>query len=274
MEELLFGPAGIPHAAKSGDMLGAIKKIKELGLDCMEIEFTYGVWMKRELALKVGEAREREKIALTVHAPYYINLNSKEKQKVGASRARILQSAEMGFLCGAKSLTFHAAFYMGKSPKEAMDAVEAQLNKILEEMHKKGIKITLAPETTGKASQFGTLEELQELAGRMNGVRFCLDFSHLHARANGLFRKKEDLEKTVDGIEKKYLHGLHMHVSGINYSAKGERNHLNLQDAGNDFNYKWLMEVLKEKRVSGTIACESPNLEEDAMLLKKYYKSI
>ena len=158
-----------------------------------------------------------------------------------------------------------------------MKSVEDAVNDILAGMEKQKMRIRLAPETTGKGSQFGSLSETLELCRRIPEIMPMVDFSHLHARENGRFKNRQDFLEVINEIKKsnrKFLENLQMHVSGINFSAKGERNHMNLQERGNSFNYKWLLEALHGENASGCIICESPNLEEDALLMKKYWEGL
>ncbi len=274
---MLFGTAGVPHSSGGPDSISGIERIASLQLDAMELEFVRGVHMGGETAEHVGKAAQENNVMLRVHAPYFINLNSAEKEKIEASKKRILESARIGELCGARIVTFHPAYYGGSGGKECMRAVENALNDILAGMGKQKMRIRLAPETTGKGSQFGSLTETLELCRRVPEIVPMVDFSHLHARENGRFKAKKDFAEAINEIrqaDRKFLENLQMHVSGINFSAKGERNHMNLQDSGNSFNYKWLLEALHEAQASGCIICESPNLEEDALLMKKYWESL
>ena len=68
------------------------------------------------------------------------------------------------------------------------------------------------------------------------------------------------------------LDNFHAHIAGIEYSSKGERKHLNLEES--DFNYKDLLKAFKNFGVKGVVVCESPNIEDDAKLLKDYYLSL
>ncbi|MBU0662052.1 TIM barrel protein [Candidatus Micrarchaeota archaeon] len=272
--KLLFGTAGVPHSAKGTDSVSGVNAVRELGLDAMELEFVHGVRMSAETARAVRTAAEENNVMLSVHAPYYINLNSKEKDKIEASKKRIFESARIGALAGAKKVTFHPAFYQGMDREKTMDNVVNAMEEILAELGKEKIKITLAPETTGKGSQFGSLEETLELCSRVRGVEPMIDFSHLHARGNGALKTAGDFEAVLEkigGENKKFLNNLQMHVSGINYGEKGERNHLNLEDS--DFRYKLLIGALTKFDVSGIVICESPNIEGDALLMQKYYSS-
>ncbi|MFH1224507.1 MAG: TIM barrel protein [Candidatus Diapherotrites archaeon] len=273
--KILFGTAGAPHSAKGRGSAEAIARVRSLGLGAMELEFVYGVHMGKAAAEEVRRAAEKNNIVLSVHAPYYINLNSKEKAKIEASKKRILDSARIGALAGARKVTFHPAFYGGMEKGEALGNVVRALEEIIEEMRKEKIKITLAPETTGKGSQLGSLEETLELCERVKGLEPMIDFAHLHARGNGCMKTEKDFEHVLQNIasaDKKFLQNLQMHVSGINYSQKGERNHLNLEDS--DFKYKAMLSALKGFGVSGVVICESPNLEGDALLMQKYYTGL
>lgn len=268
--ELLFGTAGVPHSAKGRDSASGIERVGELGLGAMELEFVRGVNMGRETAKLVGKAGRKNAVALSVHAPYYINLNSEEKSKREASRKRIMDSARIGEVCGAEIVTFHPAYYGKSSGKSTMKAVEEALGDLLEGM--RGMKIRLAPETTGKGSQFGSLDETLELCRRLKEIEPMVDWAHLHARGNGCLKNAGDFGAEIRKIPGKFLKRLHMHVSGINYSAKGERNHLNMKES--DFNYIAMLEALEKNDVKGIVISESPNLEQDALLMKEYYGKI
>jgi deoxyribonuclease-4 len=274
--KLFFGTAGMPHSTSPPSTLHAISRLKELGLEGMELEFVHSVNLTEQSAGLVKAAAEKNGINLTCHGSYYINLNSLDKAIVGASRSRIVQAAKIASLAGAVSVTFHAAFYLKDSPKDVFAKVKHEIERINQEMNAKNIRITLRPETTGKATQFGSLEELLELSSQIDNVLPCIDFSHLHARTNGKMNSYEEfrgiLEQSEKVLGKEFLKNLHCHVSGIEYSAKGERNHLVLSES--DFKYKELLRALKEFDCKGIIVCESPNIEDDALLMQKTYSEL
>ena len=273
-QKMLFGTAGIPISSKKRDSVNGIKRVKELGLEAMELEFVRGVNMGKETAGLVKKAAEKEEIMLSVHAPYYINLNSKEEAKVKASKKRIMDSAYIGELCNAKIVTFHPAYFQKMDEKHVLEKVADVLNEMTEEIEKKGWKIKLAPETTGKASQLGSLKETIALCKKVKGMLPMIDWSHLHARDNGRFKSEKDFEKAIEEIPENYRKFLYMHASGIRFGAKGERNHLEMEDEENSFNYKWFLKALFKEKVSGRIICESPNIERDALLMQKYWKKL
>lgn len=277
MAGIIFGTAGIPHSAKERSSVSGIARVRELSLQAMELEFVYGVRMKEAEAEKVNSARERNKISLSVHAPFYINLNSKEKAKIKTSQERILHSARIGKICGAGIVVFHPAFYGGMEKEQVYENVKKALDELSAVMKKEKNPVRLGMETTGKGSQFGTVKEICSLSKEVPGIFPVIDFSHLHARSNGGLKTQDDFGKILSEIKKAdkgFLDGLHMHASGIKYSDKGERNHLTMQEKENDFDYRLMLKALHKFKVSGTVICESPNLETDALLMQKFYMQL
>jgi deoxyribonuclease-4 len=274
-EKLIFGTAGVPRSTKASNSVAGIGRVREVGLDCMELEFVQGVRMSEKGAVNVQEAARRENIALSVHAPYYINLNSPEEEKLKASMERIYQAARIGSLCGAESIVLHAAFYQKSSKEAAYKNVSKALGELAGQFRDEGIAAVLRPETMGKRAQFGTLEEVLALSEEIEGVMPCLDFSHIHAREgkeNSYPEFTAILSKVEETLGKEGLENMHMHVSGIEYDRNGEKRHLTLKES--DFNYPELLKALKEFDVKGLVICESPIMEEDALLLKKTYMEV
>jgi deoxyribonuclease-4 len=276
VSELLFGTGGVPVSAQSRSTEAGIERIAELGLGCMEVEFVQGVRMSPEVAVSVGELAARKNIVLTAHGPYFVNLNAAEPQKVHMSKERILQTARIAALFGARSITFHAAFYLKNTPAETYATVKRHLEEIVNILRNEGNKVTISPEVTGKPSQFGTLEEIFQLGSEIEGVVPCIDFSHWHARTGKANSYQEFLD-ILDQIEGKLgrqaLDNMHIHLSGIAYGKKGEIKHLMLPDS--DFRYSELLKALKERKAKGVVICESvPYLEQDALLLQQTYREL
>ena len=113
MKEILFGTAGIPLSSNPRTTADGIKHVRKLGLGAMELEFVRSVNISKEKAPEIRKAAEENDVVLTCHAPYFINLNSLEEQKIKASIERILNSARIANLCGGYSVCFHAGLYMG-----------------------------------------------------------------------------------------------------------------------------------------------------------------
>lgn len=271
MSKLNFLTAGIPTISNS--TISGLHDIIKLKLDGMELEYVRGVRLNKELAREIKKIKEENGLVLTAHGPYYINLNATEEEKIKNSYRHILETAEQAYNSGAFSCTFHAGFYLNKSKEQTYKTIKKHLEKIVEEVKSRNYKIWIRPETTGKETQFGNIDEIISLSQEIDQVLPCIDFAHIHARYNGKYNTKKEFENLLNRIEsdlgRQALENMHIHLSGINYTEKGEKNHLNLQDS--DMNYKELLTILKEYNVKGALVSESPNIEKDALLMKKYY---
>jgi len=274
-EGLLFGTAGIPISAKTRSAQAGIERVQELGLGCMEVEFVQGVKMRPETARAAGEFAAERRVSLSAHAPYFVNLNAREPEKVAASRERILQTARMTSVLGGRSIVLHAGYYLGDLPSTAHAAMRENLGQVLAQLRNEGNGVTVRPEIMGRASQFGTLEEVLQLCAEVEGLAPAIDFAHLHARSgrdNTYDEFAAILRKVEGALGREALDDIHIHVSGIEYGTKGERRHLVFADS--DFRYTDLLRALKDFGVRGLVICESPNLEEDALLLQEAYRSL
>ena len=275
MAGLLFGTAGVPHSAGTPSTIDGIKRIAELGLGCMEIEFVQGVRMSEAGARLVAEMAARTGVKLSAHAPYFINFNAHELEKIKASQERLLKTARIASLCGAENIVFHPAFYLGDSPEKAYNTVKKYLGETLTQLKEENNQVWIRPETMGKVSQFGTVEEILNLCIELDGLAPCIDFAHWHART-GEFNSYHEFASILLRIEEKLgraaLDNMHIHVSGIAYGGKGEIKHLNLKES--DFQYAELIKALKDYEAKGIVICESPNLEEDALLLQATYNTL
>lgn len=273
-KKLLFGTAGVPNTSSNPSTLAGIQQIARLGLDCLEIEFVKGIKMGSDLAQKIKEKALEHKVNLSVHAPYYVNLNASEEGKRLVSQERLLSSARMAEKCGAQSVVFHAGYYGSTGTREAFEAIKNGLKEIVSILKSERSPVILRPETMGKKSQFGSLEEILFLCREVDGILPCIDFSHIHARegkANTYSAFYRILRKIEKKLGRKALQHSHIHISGADYSEKGEMKHINLKDS--DFRYDDWIQALKDYGIEGMIICESPNLEQDALMLKKLYES-
>jgi deoxyribonuclease-4 len=272
---LLIGTAGVPPSAPQPSSIAGIKRIRALGLDCMEMAFVRSVNMGAETAAAVKRVATDHHVALSVHAPYYVNLNSADSDKIRASRERILKAARVGWNCGARDIVFHAGFYQGDSAEATYGRIRFHLLELSQQLRAEGCLVNLRPETTGKKSQFGDLDELLELSVEIEAVAPCVDFAHLHARSgrdNSYSEFVSQLTRIEKALGRTGLADMHVHVSGIEYGHRGERKHLMLEEA--DLEYEALLQALIDWNVGGRLVCESPDTEKDALLLQKTYRRL
>lgn len=274
-DKLLFGTAGIPIFAKGTDTISGIKAVRELGLDAMELEFVQSVNISKENAPKIKTAAEKENISLTCHAPYYINLNAADAAKLEASKKRLVKAAEMAWLCGAKSVAFHPGYYLGGSKETAYAKIKQQLKEVVNELKNIGCRIWVRPETTGKKTQFGSLAEILRLCTELEQVMPCIDYAHMHSRegrCNSYREFKEILIAVERELGKEALKNMHIQIAGVNYSEKGELKHLELE--ASDLKYREMVRSWKDFKIAGVVISESPNIERDALLVKKIYEQM
>lgn len=271
-KRLRFGNAGVPLSSVSRKIPDGIAKLKELGLDGLEIQFVRQVYLHEEQCAGIKRLAKKEDKTLTCHGSFYVNFSSKDKVKQKESMERIYQAGRIADKCGAKFVTFHPGYYQDTDPEDVYFTIKENLLQVKERLESEGCKIKLSPEITGKISQFGNLQELVRLSLEI-GTHICVDFAHLHAR-EGKVNSYSEFCNTLGLLEKELncLKNMHIHMAGINYGEKGERNHLNLKDS--DFKWKELMKAFKEFGVKGIVISESPNIEQDAMLMRDYYNGL
>ena len=272
MDKLYFLTAGVPLRAGNKGYEAGFQILDEMNLDGLELEFVRGVRISDKSREAVGTTDK----VITAHAPFYVNLNAREEEKVEASVQRIIETADVTNSLGGYSITFHAGFYLGQDAELVYNNIKSQIKIITDTLAESNNKIWIRPETTGKATQWGDLEEIVRLSKEFETVLPCVDFSHLHARYNGISNTYDEFCAIFDKIGTELgdyaIENFHAHIAGIEYGAKGEKKHLNLEES--DFNYKDLLKAFKKFDVKGAVICESPNIEDDAKLLKDYYLSL
>jgi deoxyribonuclease IV len=272
MEKLLFGISGLPigDGSQKFEYKTSISYLKSLGLDAMELAFVRSVNVSEKNKPGILKAKSENDFYLSAHGSYYVNLNADEPYTQELSMERIIKGATALKKVGGRSLIFHAGYYLNDSRSEAYKTILDNLKRL----PYFGVDYRL--ETTGKRTQSGSIEELVDICSEIDYCKLCIDFSHVHARGNGSLKNYEDFCRILLLVEEKLgisaLEDMHIHMAGINYGEKGEKNHLPFEES--DFNYKACLRALKDFNVKGCVVCESPLLEKDALLLKDYYSKL
>jgi len=249
--KIRIGPAG-------SDGLGPLKgveRVAQLGLECMEIAFTYGVRMKAADARAAGRLARSKRIRLSVHAPYYVNLAADDPAKRAAGKQRLMDACQRAHLLGAENVVFHAGFYQKKTARETFDRVLTAVDELQLAIQRNRWRVSLCPEVTGKTSQFGSLDELLKLK-KAAGCGLCVDFAHLYARDQG----RVDWPQLLARLPVR----LHGHFSDIAFGPQGERKHL---PVAADF-FEPLAAALIKRGAAATIICESPQPYPDAHMMQ------
>jgi len=273
-----FGTVGSPLGTpkKPGGSVGAIEFSKSIGLNTFELGWVQSVRVTEVTCAAIKKTADDQGLTLSVHAPYFINLNAMDEEWP-KSRKRLMDAAHYGNLAGATDIIFHPGSYFGNDPAQVLKLAIPRLKGCLDELRKAGNPVTIRPETMGKSAMLGSFEDTIEMSKAIKGVQPCLDFAHLHARpGDGTMNTVKEwtriLEAYQSSLGKEALKHLHIHLSGIEYGPKGERNHLPVAES--DLKLNFLFRVLREFGCAGRILCESPIMEEDALNMKKAWKKI
>jgi deoxyribonuclease-4 len=273
-----FGTVGSPISTpkKPGGSVGAVQHIKAMGLGALELGWVQSVRVSEETCAAIRQQVKETGVLLSIHAPYYINLNADFEEWPNARR-RLMAAAHYGNLAGATEIIFHPGSYSGKEPAEAMKLAIARLQDCVAELRREKNPVTLRPETMGRTGQLGTLEETLQMAKAILGVVPCVDFAHLHARTgNGSMNSYDEwmsaLKLYSKMLGKAALKNMSCHLSGIAYTERGEKNHLTMAES--DFKLEELFRALKDMDCGGRILSESPILEQDALLYQQTWQHL
>lgn len=277
-DPIRFGTVGAPQTTpKPGGTQLAIEHTRTLGLDHLEIAWVQSVRVTDAACAEIQATAEKYAVRLSIHAPYYINLNSQTDDLMRKSDERLLAAARKGFLAGAKDIVFHPGSYHNQPPEHVYERVREKLLEITEILRGEQVAVTLRPETLGKGAMFGSLDEVIQLGRDVPGVLPCVDFAHLHARtgANNTYDEFAAMLRAVEaGLGRAGLESMHIHLSGIEYGPKGEKNHIPLNEA--DMQYRALLQALVDFDVRGSVAVEAPEPFHvaDALTIQATYRRL
>ena len=273
-----FGTVGAPIGTpkKPGGSVGAIEFSKSLGLNAFELGWVQSVRVTEATCALIKQAGVDQGVSLSVHASYFFNLNALAEEWP-KSRKRLMDATHYGNLAGATDIIFHPGSYFGNPPAEVLKIAIPRLKGFMDEVRKAKNPVILRPETMGKSAMLGSFEDTLEMSKAIEGVEPCIDFAHLHARpGDGTMNTHDEWASLLKSYEKalgkKALKRLHIHLSGIEYGPKGEKNHLALGES--DLKINFLFQALKDFGCAGRILCESPIMEEDALNMKKAWMKI
>jgi len=275
-KEIRIGPAGNP-VDFNRPSLEAPEYIRSEGLNAYEYQGTHGVRIGEENAKKLGKNAQKFDIWVTIHGQYWINFASQKKDTREKSRERLFKAARIGELMGAHQVVFHPAYYSDRSEEGAMKLAVEGISEVAENLEEEGIDILLGPETSGKKSQLGSLEEIIKICQEVPRTAPTIDFAHIHARNNGTLNKKEDYLEVFEQIEDKlgleFMKNLHTHFTEIKYSEKGEEKHLTYGTEDSP-PFRPLAEIIVENGYTPTIISESPILDKDALKFKEIIEDL
>lgn len=278
-----FGPSGNSDSFYEQGYKSSVEMpawLAGMGLNAYEYQCSKGVNISETKAIELGNEARKHDIFLSIHAPYYINLSSKEEFKRQNSVKYILDTMQAASWMGAKRIVIHPGACTGIERKKAQNMAMSMLKIAIDEADHAGLgSITICPETMGKINQLGDLDEIIELCSMDERLIPTLDFGHIHARGMGCLNIYEDFDRVLElvgnklGIER--LSRVHCHFSRIEFTTGGEKKHWTLDDIQHGPNFEILAQVIYNRKLSPVIICESRGtMAEDALKLKTIYESI
>jgi deoxyribonuclease-4 len=258
------------------------KLLREEELDAFEYEAVR--WgqtpqIKREDAENLGAEAKKRDVLLSMHGSYFINLFG-EKGVAEASKRRLIACATAAEWMGAYVVVFHAGFYGHGGKAETFRKCVETLRGIVKTLKTSGIEnVKLGPETMGKHSQFGSLDEILALCQEVERTQLVIDWSHLHARSGGGLRSVKDFREVVAKAEEKLgteaVRNMHCHFSKIEYTYKtGEKRHHTLDEAGFGPDFEMLAEVIEEFKLRPVMICETAIQDVDARKMRDILRKV
>ena len=275
-----FGPAGNAENFPYKSSADAPKWLKELGLECYEYQCGKGIHVGEETARKVGENAAQHGIALSLHAPYFINLANPDPDSLIKTTGYITGACRVAAVMGAERVIIHSGALMKRTRRQALDIARHSLKHVISACDDMGFgHIALCPETMGKINQLGDLDEVLELCTLDARLVPCIDFGHLYARSLGADDGGEAMERMLDRVQavlgEERASRFHSHFSHIEFTpGGGEKCHRTFDnDGGYGPDWAPLAAEVARRGWSPTFICESAGTQaEDALTMKRIYK--
>ena len=279
---MYFGPAGNSdrfYAEGNKSSLLAPQWLEKLGLNAYEYSFGRGVSITPQTAQKLGQKAQAHRIRLSAHAPYYINLANPDPLKRENSFRYILDSARILDLMGGERLVLHMGAVMKLERQKALDLCAQGLKQVYRQLDEAGLShVHLCPETMGRYSQIGDLQETLKFCLMDSRLIPCVDFVHLHALSAGGLNTQADFEAVLDqaeqvlGIDR--ARDMHIHFSTIEFTEAGEKMHRTFSETKYGPRFELLGPLLRERKYRGTVICECRGTQaDDAVHMMRIFTS-
>src|SRR5882724_8861285 len=196
MGALHFGPARVPSRESPE---AAIELLQERGYTACEIDFEGKFWMDYPWAERLGELAREAGIVLSVHAPIagfmgHVERDKKQRMAVGM----LDHSAGIAKTAGAELVVFHPGFLLGRERADAIDSVVEQLGELRERLEAKDRAVPFGVEVMGRVRELGSIDDVVEIASRLDWVRPVIDFAHMHATSDGAFTSVEPFATALE----------------------------------------------------------------------------
>jgi deoxyribonuclease-4 len=223
---LHFGPARVPTRE---DPQAAIEALLAGGFSACEIDFEGGFWMDYAFAASFGELAAAHGIVLSVHAPLAGFVGQPDRgRKLNMAIGMLDHSAGIAVAAGAQLVVLHPGFLLGRTRAQALDSVCEQLAELRERLAAKGRAVPFGLEVMGRVRELGSVDDVVEVASRLDWVRPVLDFAHMHATSDGAYVSAEPFAAALARVDAVLPPGVafHIHFSDIQFANRNETKHL------------------------------------------------
>jgi deoxyribonuclease-4 len=258
MGEIRFGPSGLPL----GSFEEAAASLAGSGYRACEIGFAGGFWLDYETAPQLAAALQAHDILLSVHAPLAAFMGHVEREKKFKMALGMLDhTAGLAKAAGAEVIVFHPGFLLGRERGQAIADVIDQLGDLRARLESKDRLVPFGIEVMGRVRELGTLDDVLEIASRVDFVRPVLDFAHMHATSDGAYTEVEMFATALEATNDAMRDGdrFHIHFSDIAYANRNETKHLPYGEG--TLRVDGLRDALARFDRPATVISESPDEE-------------
>ena len=254
---LNFGPS-LGHGVDSS--IDLVAWLQERGLTACEIGPSGKYWNDYDAAAELGACAAEADIALSLHAPIAGFMGHAERgKKLNMAFGMLDHSAGIAKALHAEVVVFHPGFLLGRERPAAIDAVVEQLGELRERLEKKDRLVPFGVEVMGRVRDLGSVEDVCEIAGRVDFVRPVLDFAHMHATSDGAYTGVDAFATALEQADAVMADGapFHIHFSDIQFANRNETKHLPYGDG--TLRAEPLREALGRFERPATVISESPD---------------
>ena len=275
-----FGVAGVPTNYK-GKFKDLFDWLRNLGLNAYEIQCVYGFKIS-DVNKEIYRKEIQNGFNFSIHAPYYINLGSLNKDVVMRSKENMKQGIELAKSIGVNRIIFHP----GGGHNNTEEGRKIAINQLIDAVNEFTSEIEMGevrlyPEIGGKTNNLGSIDEIIEICKNCKYCYPCIDIAHLHAREIGSLVNKQVLKEKLLKIKTELpekVKFIHFHAYTINYNDKGEIKHLvhgeNMPNGSEGRpNLKEFVEILYEMGINPWVISEAHDSQElGAKYMLEQYK--
>lgn len=275
-----FGVAGVPTNYK-GKFKDLFDWLRNLGLNAYEIQCVYGFKIS-DVNKEIYRKEIQNGFNFSIHAPYYINLGSLNKDVVMRSKENMKQGIELAKSIGVNRIIFHP----GGGHNNTEEGRKIAINQLIDAVNEFTSEIDMGdvrlyPEIGGKTNNLGSIDEIIEICKNCKYCYPCIDIAHLHAREIGSLVNKQVLKEKLLKIKTELpekVKFIHFHAYTINYNDKGEIKHLvhgeNMPNGSEGRpNLKEFVEILYEMGINPWVISEAHDSQElGAKYMLEQYK--